>query len=403
MARVCIYTLEPLEHGGVMAKVRVVGDLQREFGHSVNLLFTATEQVPTGSRWEIARYFSRQMRPCWDIYGGYSGLACPHWPLPIWITYLLPWGLGRSAYVDRDIHVVVSGANQCGLPAALARKRYLVWIGTLYADELAGKALAGDRWARRMLSGLNGLMLRWEERFVFERASVILTNGAHTASRIRQVYPQVAHKVRVAIYPVDTDLFCPNSAVRASVPSPYLLFTARINDVRKNIGMLFRAYARVRERHPEIRLVLTGDVPDANVQQQLLVTGMADHVEIAGWQSIPDLVRLYQGAELFVLTSNQEGLGISILEATACGLPVVATRCGGSESVVVDGETGYLVPVNDDAAMADKILTLLDDPSHMDRMRMASVSLAQRSFNKKTIWQILRKAFHDVNPEHFPI
>lgn len=401
MAQVCIYTLEPLDHGGVMAKVRVAAELQKQFGHSVNLLFTATEQVPTGSRWEIIRYFVRRVWPYWAKHGEYSGLAVPHWPLPIWMTYLLPWAIGRSAFADRDIHLVVSGANQCGIPAALARKRYVVWIGTLYADELRGKALTGDRWSLRMLAGLNGFMLRWQERIVFERASMILTNGEHTASRIREVYPQVAQKVRVVTYPVDTDLFHPDPTVRDGVSSPYLLFTARINDLRKNVAMLFRAYARVRRQHPEIRLVLTGDAADSNVQEQLALTGMTGKVDIVGRQSLSDLVRLYQGAELFVLSSNQEGLGISILEATACGLPVVTTRCGGPESVVVDDETGYLVPLDDDAAMAERILALLADPELMERMRVASAALAQRLFSRASTGKFLLQAFRDVYPEHF--
>lgn len=401
MARVCIHTLEPLEHGGVMAKVRVVAEIQRKFGHSVNLLFTATEQVPVGNRWDIVRHLSRRVRPYWVTYGDYSGLALPHWPLPIWLTYLLPWAFCRSAYANRDVQVVVSGASHCGMPAALSCKRCVVWIGTLYEDELQAKALAGDRWASRMLSGMNGLVLRWEEQFVLERASIILTNGTHTAARIREVYPNVAHKIRVAIYPVDTELFHPDPAVRSTVASPYLLFTARINDVRKNVGMLFRAYARVLKQRPDLRLVLTGDAPDANVQRQMSEAGVNGHVDIVGRQSVPELIRLYQGAEMFVLSSNQEGLGISILEAAACGLPVVTTKCGGPESVVIENETGYIVPIDDDEAMADRIMALSSDPELMARLRRASAARAREFFSPTTAREILIKAFRDVYPEHF--
>lgn len=402
MARACIYTLEPLEHGGVMAKVRVVLKLLREALVDVNLLYTATEQVPTGSRREVIRYFMGHARAQWIDGDGYRGYAIPHWPLPLWATYALPWIVGRPAFADRDVHVVVSGANQCGFPATLARKRYIVWIGTLYRDELEAKARAGDPWAQRTLTNLHGRLLQAQERAVFERAALILTNGSHAADRIRATWPHLAGKTRVAIYPVDMEVFCPSSSpVDGDRESPYLLFTARINDVRKNVGMLFRTFRRVRTEFPSVRLVLTGDAPDADVREQLHAAGVADGVDFTGRLARPELVELYRGAELFVLSSNQEGLGISMLEALACGVPVVATRCGGPESIVIDGETGYLVPPDDDRAMAERIAELLANRQLRDRMRTACRAYAESTFSRAAVEEILLQAFKDVYPEHF--
>src|SRR3990172_4763166 len=141
MARACIYTLEPLEHGGVIAKVRVVDSLLRRFGHSVELLYTATEQAPTTGRLDLLKYF-RRARPRREMNCGFRGLAIPHWPLPLGVTYALPHWIGRELVRGSSIQVVVSGSNQCGLPAALARRRYIVWIGTIYREELEGKAQA---------------------------------------------------------------------------------------------------------------------------------------------------------------------------------------------------------------------------------------------------------------------
>jgi glycosyltransferase involved in cell wall biosynthesis len=67
---------------------------------------------------------------------------------------------------------------------------------------------------------------------------------------------------------------------------------------------------------------------------------------------------LYQEAKCFVLPSYEEGFGMVILEAMACGIPVVSTRCGGPNDIVLDGENGYLVDIGDVNAMAEKILAL---------------------------------------------
>jgi glycosyltransferase involved in cell wall biosynthesis len=299
------------------------------------------------------------------------------------------------------IHVVVSGANGCGLPAALAGRRYLAWVGTLYRDELEGKAAAGDAWARRTLRGPGGALLDREERFIFERAAVIMANGPHSASAIRRRYPQAADKVRVMIYPVDTETFRPDPAARAAARRPYLLFTARINDPRKNVGLLLEAFARIRAARPALELVLTGDEPHASIREKAAALGLGEAVRFAGYQTPADLVRLYQGAELFVLSSTQEGLGISLLEAMACGLPAVTTRCGGPEGVLTEGHTGLLVENGDAAAFAGAVLGLLGEPARLEAMRANCAEYARAHFARPLIEDRLLDAFRAVYPEHF--
>lgn len=400
MARALVYTLEPLEHGGVIAKVRVVDALLRRFGHSVELLYTATEQAPTTGRGDLLRYFV-SARPRWETNCGFRGLAIPHWPLPLGLTYALPYWLGRPLVSASPIQVVVSGSNHCGLPAALARRTYIVWIGTLYREELEGKAAAGDAWARRMLSGPGGALLDREERLVFERAALILTNGPHTAAAIRRRYPQLAGKTRVMIYPVDTGVFRPDPGARPPGQRPYLLFTARINDSRKNIGLLLEALAQAREVRPDLELVLTGNDPAPPIRARVDSLGLGEAVRFVGYQPVAQLVRLYQGAELFVLSSTQEGLGISLLEAMACGLPVVSTRCGGPEGVIADGEAGLLVENGDARAFANAILALLADPARMAAMRANCVEYARTHFARSLIESRLLDAFKTVYVEHF--
>jgi len=396
--RTCIYSLEP-GLGGVLAKVQAVATLHARLGFEVSLVYTTPSRLPAGRR-ERLRYLL-SARPRWEVNHGLHGFAIPAWPLPVWLTYAMPLVWAWPVMRRSDMHVVVSGSSHCGLPAALSRKRYVVWIGTLYEQELAAKAEAGDRWAQRVLKSPGRRLLARQERLVFERAALILANGPHAADSVRQAYPHVADRLQVLTYPVDPALFRPDPNARRRASSPYLLFTGRINDPRKNVGMLIRAFVRVRAARPDMNLVLAGEAPEAGVTRALAETGLVDAVHFVGHQPVPALVVLYQGAELFVLPSLQEGLSISMLEALACGLPVVATRCGGPESVLLEGVTGRLVANDAPDAMADAILELLANPERTAAMRMRCVQFAAQNFARGRTDSGLLDAFRSVYPEHF--
>ena len=182
------------------------------------------------------------------------------------------------------------------------------------------------------------------------------------------------HRVVFAPPGVDTDLFRPARAGAAG--EDYILSVARFGDPRKNVRLLFKAYAQLRQERPGVpRLVLAGNSgPTPADWAHAVALGVADHIEVR--QDVParELAKLYRAASLFVLSSNEEGLGIVLLEAMASGLPVVSTRCGGPETVVTEGQTGFLVPVGDVPALVARIGTLLDS----DAMRRAMGTAGRR-------------------------
>ena len=83
-----------------------------------------------------------------------------------------------------------------------------------------------------------------------------------SSNKIVDKFPSVTGKVRTIVYPVDTDLFHPRRTIQEKNSDSYILFTGRINDPRKNVGMLFKAFARVLTELSDVRLVLTGDEPN---------------------------------------------------------------------------------------------------------------------------------------------
>ena len=103
------------------------------------------------------------------------------------------------------------------------------------------------------------------------------------------------------------------------------------------------------------------------------------HVFLAGFR--PDVMSLHKAFDIFVMSSVTEGLGTSLLDAMAAGKAIVATRTGGIPEVVVDGETGFLVPPRDDRAMAEAIVTLLKDSARSAQMGAAGLARAQSMFS----------------------
>jgi glycosyltransferase involved in cell wall biosynthesis len=400
VAETCVYTLDPTACGGVATKLVEVVRLLAGAGHVPRLVYAATGQVPNATRAGRLRYFLRS-RPRWQDAPGHRRLAIPAWPVPPWALYALPLLAARRMVRDSRIQAGVSGSSHVALPAAVLGKPFVVWVGTLYGEEIEARAAAGDAWARRLLAGAGWRLLCRQERFVYRRAALVLVNGEHTAAAIRRDQPAAGDRLRVVTAPIDTARFRPDPGARRRGDAPYLLFAGRVNDPRKNVGLLLQAFAVARRRHPDLALVLAGEPPERRLLARVGELGLDGAVRFVGHQPLEALVRLYQGALLFVLPSRQEGLGIAVLEAMACGVPAVSTRCGGPESVLEDGETGRLTPNGDAGALADSVLELLADAEGLARMRQRCVEVVRDRYSCDVVRPRLVEAFRTVYPECF--
>lgn len=130
----------------------------------------------------------------------------------------------------------------------------------------------------------------------------------------------------------------------------------------KGLERLIHAWTRVADRVPDSRLVIVGGGPDEGmIKAQVIKAGLGGRVQFVGFVREPK--PWYRLADLFVLPSHKEGMSNSLLEAMAAGLPVVATRIAGNESVITDGVDGLLVDPNNPAALAEAIIGLLTDRS----------------------------------------
>ena len=156
----------------------------------------------------------------------------------------------------------------------------------------------------------------------------------------------------------------------------------RLEPVKDQLTLV-RAFIELCLRRPQdtrLRLVLIGDGSLRQELESLVAQGdIGKRVWLAG--SAENVPQLLQAMDVFVLPSLAEGISNTILEAMACGLPVVATRVGGNEELVVEGETGFLVPRADPGAMAETLLHYLDDDTLRDRHGAAARRRVEKNFS----------------------
>ncbi|MRG94851.1 glycosyltransferase [Polyangium spumosum] len=176
---------------------------------------------------------------------------------------------------------------------------------------------------------------------------------------------------------VDTRVYEPGDAARArqalDVPADVLHVgcVARLS-AEKDHATLIQAFARVRTSHPGARLTLVGDGPEREALEALVKKfGLQGAVHFLGHRD--DVPVLLPGFDLFTLASRTEGTSLTLLEAAAAGLPIVATRVGGNPEIVTHGETGLLVPAGEPAALADAISSVWTRP---DRAQMGRAGRA---------------------------
>jgi glycosyltransferase involved in cell wall biosynthesis len=192
---------------------------------------------------------------------------------------------------------------------------------------------------------------------------------------------------------VDTGFFQP----RGTDSSGFILAVGRFSDPRKNVRLLLEAYARLCRSSASVpRLVLAGTPPSSDGMAYLSTAGISDRVEVCSNVSQETLAGLYREAGLFVLSSDEEGLGIVILEAMASGLPVVSTDCGGPATAVAAGETGLLSPVGDVDALAENMARLLGNPGLRARMGRAGRQVAVERFSLPVTGKVYLDKYDDL-------
>ncbi|NNC90261.1 MAG: glycosyltransferase family 4 protein [Akkermansiaceae bacterium] len=233
--------------------------------------------------------------------------------------------------------------------------------------------------ARR--SGVVRRVLGW----LLRRADLCCANSSHTAAELRRVSGREA-----VITPYGATVEARGPGHRSTGGIPMLLFCGRLIQ-RKGIDVLLRAMVQILGEK-EVRLVITGE-GDRKAEWQALSAelGLENSVRFAGFVSDGELAILYATCDVYVHPAifddngDTEGLGVVLIEALAHRKPVVASAVGGIVDVIVDGETGLLVPEKDEAALAQAILRVLEDQDLAFEMGCKGFARVKRFFDWERI------------------
>lgn len=169
-----------------------------------------------------------------------------------------------------------------------------------------------------------------------------------------------------------------------------LLYVGRFNAF-KNVETLIKAtghLAKMGLNNFELQLVGDGE-RRAILERMVVEKGLTKQVRFLGWVDRDSIVARYQQADIFVTATTWEGMPNTVLEAMACGLPIVATRASGLEELVRDGSNGYLVNIDDAAALTDRLARLINNPYERKRMGKESRKLAEQEF----VWEHIAEQY----------
>ncbi len=245
----------------------------------------------------------------------------------------------------------------------------------------------------------------WITRYGLRHADIVTATADGLAEATRPYMP-AGKPVFVVPYGIDIDQFAPaklpdslSSGPGRSAPvgrdGPVLASVKGLHH-KRGFRFLIEALPSVIERHPGAVLILAGDGPERErLEQQVRSLGLADRVQFLGnvdHEQVPELLRQ---VDVYVQPSLTESFGVSAIEASATGIPVIATAVEGGRDIVRHGETGLLVPPSSSSALADAIIQLLDDPALRESMGAAG----RRFVTERYQWRDNAKQMADLYAE----
>jgi glycosyltransferase involved in cell wall biosynthesis len=206
---------------------------------------------------------------------------------------------------------------------------------------------------------------------------------------------------------INVDSFQPSDAKNVRThygigDDPMLLFVGRMI-TQKGIPYLLDAMPLILKEHPGAKLLLVGRGSMLKgLKAKVTAMGLEKNVIFSGYMSEEMLTEAYGTCDLFVLPSVWEVLPIAVLEAMSSGKPVVCTDAGGDREMVRDGINGYVVPMRDPRALAEKVNLVLSDAGMRGRMGAASRRIAEEEFDWKLIAAKTKRVYEELLKDRNP-
>ncbi len=251
--------------------------------------------------------------------------------------------------------------------------------------------MAVDLWKGRSERWVDRKLATWCDRLVGNSNAVVdFYRGLGVPNdRLTMIYSGIGDEE-----PPEVD----RDAVRAELGfpagSPMVLFAGRLAE-QKGVDVLLKALDLVQHVQPDVRTVIAGDGPLRDrLRQTASAYRLDEHVRFVGHRE--DIPRLLAAADMVVLPSVYEGLPNVVLEAMRSRKPVVATSAPGTTEVVVDGETGILVPIGDQVKLARAIRDLVRDPEQARRLGEAGRARVEADFRASVMVERFASLYEEL-------
>ncbi len=234
---------------------------------------------------------------------------------------------------------------------------------------------------------------RWATRFTLAHSDA-LVGDCETIRNLAISYGMRKDGIVTFPWGIDLKHFKPNSLAQSNCSTFSLLSTRGFEPIY-GLDVIARGFVIAARKRPELRLTLLGGGTQwAPIRQILLVGGVFEQVSFPGFIPFANLPELYCNADVYVCASHSDGTSISLLEALACGKPVIVSDIPGHREWITQGETGWLFTDGDPEAFASAILNAMDQRSSLPEMSRKARLLAESRADWQTNFPMLENAYH---------
>jgi len=308
----------------------------------------------------------------------------------------------RTVLADCDLVQVV-----CGSPAAALA---VCGLGKPVAVHCATRAVVERRARHAKLKGPSEGWRRWMTMMTdrMDLKALRSVDAIQVMNSWMLDYARNANAGRTSIVQlvppgVDSSRFRP-AARRRLQSDRYILTVGRFNDPRKNVMLLLDAFAALPSAMRSVtRLVLAGSAgPRSEFWARVKELGLSHQVTFRDSPPVDELIALYQSACVSASSSDEEGFGVVIIEAMACGIPVISTRSGGPDGIIRDGHDGCLTEVGNVGELTDRLARLLSNEPLNRRMGEAARKTVLERFDSCVAGKALLETYDAMLPRREP-
>lgn len=386
--KACVLTFYP--GAGIGSMARCLLALLKEIGYDADVYYF--DKV-----WRCIKENSVE-------WGGIKYNKIPYFPIlfiPM-LNYLLPSLFLNKLIRGYGLLISISGSFHVSLPYVVQGRNHITKVATTYYEEQRSKLDFKNFQVKYCILAIELLLFRWANEWVEKMLyksrynKAVLVDSYCSKSTLTKRF---GARENVSIFPycVDVNIFKPrtgetNNKSGSNQEDYYIFSCARFDDGRKNLPLLLNAFKLLKQNNDlkKLKLIIAGFKP-LRPARFYAKTGLDDSTVFLGNISEEEKVSYYQEASVFVLPSRQEGLGIVILEAMACGVPVISTKCGGPETIIEDGVNGIFTKMDEEAMAAD-IERLLKNKLLAENLVENGLKTIREGFSKKNALSVLKEA-----------